>query len=337
LEEHVRQLIEKYNLPVVEIDENRNYWLVRTNAGAYFNDFFAGRFIAIGWDEFTDLSKFIEKKKNDLIAKEIQDVYPQEQPGRIYGQIHRFLYEMEIGDVVMIPSENSHLIRFGIIESDPYIRKVSETEIDEGECPYLKSRDVKWIETVNRKKLDPYLFRMMQSHQTISNANDYAHYIDRTLHSFFIKNDKAYLVFPINKEDDIPAYDIVKFVNSIVDLVPKVNRISGVEGEYDKDDLDLKLNVQSPGFTEFFSHAPELILGIGLLIVFLTGSKFKGIKRTSEEYEAHYKGLFEEDFQKQIGDFEKLKGDHIKSLEKVKADLPEELKNLLEEKIEKTN
>ncbi|WP_078410304.1 restriction endonuclease [Priestia abyssalis] len=333
MEAQSREFIQKYNLPVVEIDDDRNYWLVRTKAGAYFDEFFIGNYIAIGWDEFTDFSKFKEKRKNDTIAKEIEVAYPEEQPGRIYGQIHRFLYEMQIGDVVMIPSESSTLIRFGVIQSGPKIREVSETKIDEGACPYVKARTVEWIKTVNRLDLDPYLFRMMQSHQTISNANDYAHFIDRTLHSFFIKNGKAYLVLPVEKEGDIPAYDLVNFVNSIVDLVPMVNKIAGIEEEYDKKDLDLKLNVQSPGFTEFFSNAPNLILGIGLLIVFLTGSKFKGVSKSNEEHEAHFKGLFEDKLLEQIDDYEKLKNSHIETLAKVKADLPPELKNLLEEKI----
>ncbi|HFK1441954.1 restriction endonuclease [Bacillus cereus] len=331
MEEKVGQFAERYNLPIVEIDDNRNYWLVRTNAGAYFEEFFVGKFIAIGWDELTDFAKFKEKKKNDTITTEIENAYPDEQAGRIYGQIHRFLYEMQIGDVVMIPSENSTSIRFGIIKSEPTVRQVSETEIDEGACPYIKKREIEWIERVNRSELDPYLFKMMQSHQTISNANDYAHFIDRTLHSFFTKNGKAYLVLPVKKRGNIPAYDLVKFVNSIVDLVPMVNNIKGINEEYNKEDLDLKLNVQSPGFTEFFSNAPQLILGIGLLITVLTGSKFKGIVN-DKEHEAHFKGLLEDEFLEQMDEFEKIKNSHIETLAKVEADLPEELKNLLAEK-----
>ncbi len=331
MEAQVQNFVNKYNLPVVQINGERNYWLVRTNAGAYFDEFFGDNFIAIGWDEFIDFNRFKAKKKDEAIAKELEDIYPDEQSGRIYGQIHRFLFEMQVGDIVMIPSVNSTLIRFGIIESKPFIREVSATKIDEGACPYIKARTVKWIKTVNRLKLDPYLFRMMQSHQAISNANDYAHYIDRTLHSFFVKNGKAYLVLPVQKEGDIPAYDLVNFVNSIVDLIPLVNNIKGIDQEYDKEDLDLKLNVQSPGFTEFFSEAPNLILGIGLVIVFLTGSKFKGISKSNDDYEVHFKGLFEEKFQEQLGEFDKLKQSHQETLAKIKADLPEELKKLLEE------
>lgn len=333
MEEQVKQFIEKYNLPVTEIDQDRNYWLVRTNAGAYFNEFITGNYIAIGWDELTDFDKFKAKKKDDAIAKEIEEVYPDEQPGRIYGQIHRFLYEMQIGDVVMIPSESSSLIQFGIIQSDSSIRQVSETRIDEGACPYVKVREVQWLKAVERDKLDPYLFRMMQSHQAISNANDYAHYIDRTLHSFFIKNGKAYLVLPVEKEGDIPAYDLVNFVNSIVDLIPLVNKMEGIEEKYKKEDLDLKLNVQSPGFTEFFSNAPALIVGIGLLIVLFTGSKFEGKTKKDESYEFYFKGLIKDDSFEKIEEFEDLKNKHVENLEKVKATLPEELKNLLEDKI----
>ncbi|PQD94383.1 hypothetical protein CYL18_14300 [Pradoshia eiseniae] len=331
MEYEVDELIQKYNLPIVQLDNNRNYWLVRTNAGAYFEEFFTENYIAVGWDDFTNFDMFKTKKKDESITKELAEAYPKEQPGRIYGQIHRFLYEMKIGDVVMIPSENSTLIRFGIIESEPRMRSISDTRIDEGACPYVKVRTVKWIKTVRRLELDPYLFRMMQSHQAISNANDYAHFIDRTLHSFFIKNNKAFLVLPVKKEGDIPAYDLIRFVDSIIDLIPLVNDIKGIEQEFEKEDLDLKLNVQSPGFTEFVSNAPHLILGIGLLLIFLTGSKFKGISSSDEEYEANFKGLFEDEFKNGIDNYEQIKNRNIENFSRVKAELPEDIKKLLEE------
>jgi len=332
METNAQSSIDTFGLPIVEIDSTRNYWLVRTNAGAYFDEFYIKNFIAIGWNECKDFTKFREEKKNDNIAQEIEGFYPKEQSGRIYGQIHRFSFEMQIGDIVMIPSENSSFIRFGVIVSDPYIREVSATEIDEGSCPYIKTRNVEWIKIVEKSKLDPYLFRMMQSHQTINNANDYAHYIDRTLHNFFMKEGKAYLVLRVEKQGDIPAFDLVNFVNGVIDLVPVVNELPGIKKEYEKDDLDLKLNVQSPGFTEFFSNAPQLIVGIGLLIVVLTGSKVKvKTKKTDDSStEINIKGLLGDNLLKKADELEKLKNIQQENFTKIKAELPEELKSLLE-------
>lgn len=329
---NVTDFINQYNLPVVKIDENRNYWLVRTKAGEYFEEFFTDDFIAIGWNEFSGFDD-LKNKPDEVLKMQIKEKYPNnEQPGRILNQIKRFLFEIKPGDIVMIPSENSSLIRFGQIIGDPFLREISETQIDEGVCSYKKSRRVKWLKTVKRYELDPYLYRMMQSHQTISQANDYAHFIDRTLHSFFIKNNTAYIVFDVKKEDQIAAFDLVNFVNNIVDLVPLVNGLKGIEKEKDylQGDLDLKLNVQSPGFTEFSSHLPQLILGIGALIVLFTGSKFKGTNLKDEDYEAHFKGLFENQLKMDKKDFEEMKEKHIRTFEKVKGDLPEELKNLLD-------
>ena len=328
----VMNFINKYNLPVVKIDESRNYWLVRTKAGKYFEEFFSEDFIAVGWNEFSNMDD-LENKPDEVLKTQIKEIYPdKEQPGRILNQIKRFLFEIKPGDIVMIPSQNSSLIRFGQITGEPFLRNVSETQIDEGVCPYKKSRHVKWLKTVKRYDLDPYLYRMMQAHQTVSKANDYAHFIDRTLHSFFIKNNTAYIVFDITKDDNIAAFDLVNFVNSIVDLVPLVNDLKGIENEknYTKADLDLKLNIQSPGFTEFSSYLPELILGICLLIVFLTGSKFKGTNLKGEDYEAHFKGLFEDKLKIEEKDLKEMKEEHIRTLEKVKGELPEELKKFID-------
>lgn len=331
LEAQLELFIEKYGLPVVEIDANRNYWLVRTKAGEYFNEFYSGNYVAIGWNELNDFQKFRNKKKEDEIEKEIVKAYPRDQPGRIYGQIHRFLYEMQVGDIVMIPNENSKLIQFGIIEGEPELRTVTVTAIEEeGACPYFKKRKVRWIKSVRRDKLDSYLFRMMQSHLTISNANDYAHYIDRTLHSFFIKKDKAYLVLPVGKEGNTPAYDLVKFVAGIVDLVPEVNKLEEVSEEYKKEDLDLKINVQSRGFVEFFSNAPILVLGVGLFIFLFAGSKVELKNKSGKNKSFYYEGLLGRKFKDNLHELERKKEENIKNFEKNKAELPEEIINLLD-------
>lgn len=323
------RLVDNLNLPVVEIDPNRRYWLVRTSEGDYFEEFFLDNFIAINWNEFNSFDKFADSSK-DNTKKELEAVYKDKQPGRIFGQINRFLFEMNIGDVVMIPSKSSKYIRFGVIASEPYIRDINETDLEEGECPYLKARDVSWIKVVKRADLDPYLFKMMQSHQTVNNANEYAHVIDRTLHSFFIKNQTAYLVLPVQKQGDIPASDLVNFVSSIVDLVPEVRNLEGIDKDFSKEDLDLKLNVQSPGFTEFSSHIPELIFGLGFIIVCLSGTKFRPTFLKEEESEINIKGVLEDKIKEKTRDLDSIEKRHLEVFEKVKADLPEELKNLLE-------
>ena len=51
LSELLRELLKKEGMIPNEVDPNRNYWFVRTQGGSYFDEFYFGRFVAIGWDD----------------------------------------------------------------------------------------------------------------------------------------------------------------------------------------------------------------------------------------------------------------------------------------------
>lgn len=334
----VKDIVKEYNIPVVQIDDNRNYWLVRTQAGEYHQEFYFDNYIAIGWNEFNNPTDFTHKDKSkekkkvvDTIGETYEDT---KQPGRIYNQIRRFWYEMKPGDIVMIPTHNSQHVSFGTIKSDAYIKELSESSLEEGVCPFQKRRDIEWIKTVKKDELDPYLYKMMHTQNTINNANDYAPFIDRTLHSLYLKNGRAHLVIHVKKEGNIPAIDLLDFVNNVINLLPEVNELELTDKKYDKrKDLDLKLNVQSPGVVEFFSDAPFVILGIGILLVFLVGGKAKAtFTKKEKNIEASSKGLAGMIFQfikhKDEHELKKLQIEHQQAMERIKAKIPEELKNL---------
>jgi restriction system protein len=332
--DNLLQLIDEYQIPIVTIDKNRKYWLVRTQAGDYYQQFYFDNFIAIGWDEFNDLDKFGSVEKA-IMVKEMEITYPDnKKPGLIYSQIYRFLFEMRPGDIVMIPSVNSTHISFGIIETHPFIQTVKETDIEEGACPFQKRRKIKWVKTVSREDLDPYLYRMMQTHLTISNAGEYADAIDRTLHSFYLKDGKAHLVLQVTQTEEIPAIDLIESINNILNIVPFVNDPEDPEKTFDKSVIDLKLRVQSPGVMEFISEvAPWAVIGTGILLNYIVGGNIKAIfTKEQTDIEASSQGLIEK-----ILKFRKHNNEHkLKELElqnkitieKLKIKTPEETKNL---------
>ncbi|WP_026678762.1 hypothetical protein [Fictibacillus gelatini] len=330
-------LIDELDLPVVKIDSARNYWLVRTQSGEYYEEFYFDNFIAIGWDEFNDIEQFKSTEKS-ILVKEIEKQYPDnKQPGLIYNQIHRFLFEMKPNDVVMIPSHNSTHVSFGLIETHPYIETVSETSIEEGVCPFQKRRKIKWVKTVKRVELDPLLYRMMQSHHTINNANDYADVIDRTLYSFYLKNETAHLVLNVKRQKEIAAIDLVTGINNILELVPFINNPFDPEKEFNKNEIELKLRVQSPGVMEFLSSgdAAWTVIGLGVILTFVVGGKAK-VTRTKDQtdVEVSSQGLIEKilKFRKHL-DEQKLKQLEIENrqaIKKLEIELPEETKNLPE-------
>ena len=53
LREQDKQLLESMGIDI--FSENRQYWLIRTQGGAYYNDFINENFVGIEWDEISDL------------------------------------------------------------------------------------------------------------------------------------------------------------------------------------------------------------------------------------------------------------------------------------------
>lgn len=342
--------IKEFNVPIVKIDENREYWLVRTNSGEYFEDFHLGNYIGINWNEFNDSEDFTLKNKNSTTLR-IEETYTDnKQPGHTFSQINRFFHELKLGDIVMIPSKDSRFIAFGEISSHVYIETKSQTELDEGACPYEKRRKVTWIKTVARKRLDPYLYRMMNVHLTISNANDYADAIDRTIHSFYYKGDKSHLVLGVNQEKDISLIDLVDALSAPLELVDYMQNPLKKDQAFHKKNLDAKLRVQSQGVIEFVSSGAAFLIPViaGLIIVGMVGGK-ANYKRTKETTEA---GLESDGILGKVLQFVKHKDEHglkVKELdakllqikdiekklessaEKLKIEVPSELSNYFNE------
>lgn len=332
----IADLIEEYDLPIVEINPDRQYWLVRTFAGEHYEEFFHDDFIAISWNEFSDIERF-KKVEKSVLVKEIENTYPDEKrPGHIYGQMDRFIRQISVGDVVMIPSKNSTHISFGLIASDVYVRELSESAIDQEICTFKKARDVKWLKTIKRDDLDPYLYKLMQSHQTVNSANDYSDVIDRTLHSFYIKDNTAHFVLDVRQTKDIPAMDLVTSINSLIELVPDIQDPFDQEKSFKKEDVDLKLRVQSPGIMEFIASGNLIwgVLGMGILVLFITGGKAK-FSKTKEKIEGELEteGLLEKilKFKKERNNQDLKLREHEqnvkKAFEKLDAKVPDDLQS----------
>ncbi|WP_096202084.1 hypothetical protein [Bacillus sp. FJAT-45350] len=283
LKKTIDELSEKIGLDfeIPKIPSDRKYWLVRTDSGLWFEEFSNENYVAIGWDKVKDDSNFTLDDKEKAIEI-IESLYPEKSSaGHIYGTLKRFRLEMKIGDIIMIPSEKSETIHFGVIEGEEYLADISETEIDMGACPYRRRRNVMWLEKVYRKQLDPKLFSMMQSHHTISNATDYGLYIDKTLNSLYIKGNVLHSIFNVKLDKDLSYSELQKFVN----IPDETNRILF------KDEVNLhfesKIRLQSIG--DWLLMASEnaalrlFLISLFIKQVLLGGEvKFLGFKMTNE-------------------------------------------------------
>lgn len=291
----IEYLKNEEGIEIKEISESTNYWLVRAQSGEFFDEFYENDYIGINWNEFSEIDLFSDANKETTI-EEIKEKYPEnKQAPHTFGQIKRFYDNLKIGDVVMVPNQGSKFIAFGIIKSDVYNVEVSQTDIEEGNCPYIKRREVEWVKLKPRKSLDPTLFRMMQAHATISDASDYAEYIDRTMYSFYYKGDSSYLVLEVEQEGDIPLVQMVGALNAPLELADIL--VDPTTGRtFSRDELNGKVRVQSVGAIAFISTGTAFALTIlvGLFIVGVMGGKIK-FSKTAEKIEGEIssEGLIE--------------------------------------------
>lgn len=353
-------LFEDYEIPIVRIPVDRGYWLVRTNAGDYFDDFYSGEYIGIGWNDFNTPSDFVHSAKQ-ATQERIEEIHDDVQSWRVFGQIQKFFHGIKIGDIVMIPSRNSKDIVFGEVLSDVYFETINHDELEEGVCPFEKRRTVRWIKKADRTTLDPYLYKMMQSHFSISDAREYADIIDRTLHGFYIKGDKSHLILNVDQPNDIPLLDLMDALRVPLVAVDLINEISEGEIKYDKEDLDAKIRVQSVGMIVLSSVGPAmgLVIGIGILMVFVAGGKVKisrkGTEGSDSAADFESDGLIEKFIkwkdqshrqklendaihgdEKTFSRYMELQENLIRAQQNVKLGLPEELNAIIEKPEDET-
>ena len=89
------QIARELGIPI--IDANRKYWLVRTEQGSLWEEFKADSYIAINWNELSNLSEL--KKTDDSEAEKdlknkIVELYEVDKPGTILNTIRNFVFEM---------------------------------------------------------------------------------------------------------------------------------------------------------------------------------------------------------------------------------------------------
>jgi len=274
-----------------EISNETSYWLVRTQAGEYFEDFLAGHFIGINWDDIINLDLIMNDDKADELVEQIKEKYEDEKrPNHAARQIKQFVKEMKKGDIVIIPSKSSKYIAFGqIIENNIYTENVSDDDIEDGVCPFVKRRKVKWLKIQERNELDPYLYQLLYSHHTITSANTYATYIDRTLNSFYIKDNKAHFILHVNETRNIRAIQMAKLINNNLEIIDLFNEL--YNENLNKNNVDIKINVQSPGPVEIYGTIKEIAV-IGFFIIAVCGGGFK-LKAKDIETELKTEGFIE--------------------------------------------
>lgn len=322
-----------------DFKEKRNYWLVRTQGGLYYEHFKAGNFIAIGFNEI-NLVDIYESKKDEkeplkLLTETIKNRRPEDtKPRYAANQLLKFSYEIKKGDIIIIPSESSFKVSIGEVQSSlveivENPKRPINLSQDEETCPFQKQKKVRWFKEIKRTKLPPSLFKLLFSHHIITEATDYANSVDTLLSDFYVKGDNVVLVLEVATQDDINARTLFGMGCELLDLVDDFCNYYNLG--INTDDVEVKIGLQSQGKIQLSTKTKSVGLITGLLVIGIVGGGFK-VQTESFTLDLSTQGLIQKveeylDHKHQREVKQQLLDKHMKSLQIQK---PEDLIRVIE-------
>ncbi|HEL0808203.1 TPA: hypothetical protein ACGPW1_002012 [Streptococcus agalactiae] len=291
----IDKILEEVIEKIPKINSSSDYWLVRSNSGEFYTDFNINSYIGIGWNEISlenikSANNDADSLKNILRAQltiDEEKELSEQSYGSIAGQLLRFVNKIKINDIIVVPSEHSERFIVGKVISLPYEESSAADQITENnpgdyhKSNYVKRIKIKWINHFKRSDADSALYKMIYTHNTLSDINDYKTYINRALYRYYIEDEKLFISYKVTETDDISSESLGQFIYQYSLL----NRLISPTNK-----LDVKSNVQSPGDVEFISH----VVKDGLLIFALIaggGATFFGGKISIFGIEFEYPGI----------------------------------------------
>lgn len=190
------------------MSKNIELYCVRAEFGTYTQQFIDGNYVAIGWLPNNDL---LEIKSRDEIYPLYKTEYPNDTSnvviGQQVGQIARFLLEINAGDYVITPAQNTEFIYYGTVEVDAYFYG----DVSDG-CPFRHRKRVKWNKTpIQRSQFSVPFQNTIRSSLTVF-------YISHK-NNFFTTIGKPELVPMIEQKTEFDYYTSI--LNRILELDDK--------------------------------------------------------------------------------------------------------------------
>jgi len=266
------------DIQVNHISDTRKYWFVRTEGGEYYEDFTLNDYIAIGWN---DVPFVLQSEQTEALLKKVSEL-GHGQPRRVLNQVYRFYKEMHKDDIVVIPSEASHIFAFGYLTDDD-VYEINDNSPETINCPFTRRRKINWVAGVPRSRIDSKLFSFFRNQQAISDAQEYAEYIERAINTLYIKNGIAHFTLSVDSQNSPRALDIPYFMNGLLSRVADLAKDLHVtdKDDFAEDELSVRINVQSPGVIEFLGD-PVFVLLCSVVLIALFGGKLK-VKHNPKE------------------------------------------------------
>lgn len=267
-------------LKIHTLDKNQKIWFFRTNGGEYYCDYCLNNYIALGWDKvskayITD-SNFSSEQKKDRIG----ELYPDElRPGLIFGQLNSFYNKMNVGDLVLIPSQGGKQVCIGTLgDLTDEINHLS-MEDEYSCCSYSHKRKVNWIKKIESWQ-DVYLFKELRAQQTISDITSSSGLVYRNLYSAYAANHSVHLTLQKKTKSDYSLISNMDLCSSIISISTAIAKL--YEEKDIVDSIKIKTAVGSPGFIEIIM--PYVLTSpvvIGIIVKAVIGKTKTDNKTTS--------------------------------------------------------
>jgi len=259
-------------IPVIE--DEVNYWMVRTSGGKFYDQFLSNSKIAMGSDYITpeNVIKFSAKREEffKAISPVIQANTDSERPGLTASQFYRFYYEIKRNDIVIIPSESSQFLSIGRVVDDKPEAYTFRSDESRQRCDHVHTRKVDWLTTKSRHAFNPNFISLLFSHNAIVDANDYKDFVNGVLYDFFIQDNTGHLVINVNTEESIKAKTLFYLFFELFDLTDDF-----YSNQLSSNDINIRINLNSPGKVELISKNLGKLSLVGMFIVFIAGGNFK--------------------------------------------------------------
>ena len=148
----------------------RGAWLVRgtdARGQTVVDRWLAEGYVSIGWHRAGQIPSGATRKE---IRARLQEAYPEGPLGGLTGQLHRFISEMKVGDLVVAPA--GARIHVGVVASDVYW-----APSDDEDQPLCRRRSVEWVnpqQPLARESLSQAAFSALRTLLTVSNVSAFA-------------------------------------------------------------------------------------------------------------------------------------------------------------------
>lgn len=311
----------------------RKYWLVRTMGGAFYGDFLRNGYIAVGYNKVS-LESLLNLPQNENQAKEalkrvFSDSYPEvHNTGYPVSQLLHFVRNINVGDIVVIPSVSANHAAIGIVKSEMYEEEFPLLD-SEHRCDFKKRRKIDWLLHRRRSQLPPMLQLMFNSRHILSDVSAYAPYLDSVTNDFYRKDDVAHLVLRIATRDEVSFddfCDLQAIKKLITDMCQHFNL--GLLPE----DLDIKMKIQmeSPGWLRLSACAAVVLFLFGVSCIALAGGGLEHKDKDGSEFKMSTDGVL-----KSISDYLDREADReltkaaTRALDSLKIQTPKDLESLI--------